>query len=569
MLMSASICFADNYREVFKDEYLSDISPNGEWAAGAIDDGSVVIRNLVNNQNFESRTNGATVFYYIGSGPQPISNTGIVVGSTNGDNAAYWENGTWHTLKTPNPEFMSNASSITPDGSVICGGAGNDNMSLETDKIMLVPAVWYRQADGSYSDAVLLPHPDLDYTGRVPQYITALAISDDGKTVAGQIRDYVGFMHEPILYTCDDNGEWSYTMLYPELLNPDNVVFPAYPGEYNGIPMPTPEWFMTEEELEEFSQALDRWTTGKPTPEYKDYMTKEEIEAYNKALDEFLDEYNPWAESFDTFNELYTATVEAGYSFVFNNVTLTPDGKYFGTTREISYVEDPIEGPKSRMYPVVLNTDGSGYTDLNGNPELSLLTSSMARDGQVMATYIDPENILPRRAYVFPKDSKEAEPIEVYFMDVNPELSMWLEDEMTREVIVGFLPGGEFDYQDFMCSGAPITTPDMSRMICVTMATDTWVDAEALYYSYIFDTGIDISEVKPLATASCAMEILAGGVIDLKGEFSMIEVYDVSGALIYSEKSPAGNVNPNLAKGIYVIKALGADGTEIVKKVAL
>ena len=145
----------------------------------------------------------------------------MLVGSTTPvGTAAYVKGGEWHLLPVPYPEHTNLAHGITPDGKVICGVVGNDDVSLDATNIMSLPAVWYLQDDGTYGEPVVLPHPEKDFTGRVPQYVSAISISDDGKTVVGQVRDYRGSMEEPIVYTCNDKGEWSYTLICPELINP-------------------------------------------------------------------------------------------------------------------------------------------------------------------------------------------------------------------------------------------------------------------------------------------------------------------------------------------------------------
>lgn len=572
-LATMASAFAGNYEEVFYDEYLTALSPDGRFAAGAIDDGSVVIRNLESEDEFPYfYDERAGISYYIGTGGSPISNTGIVTGSTNGNNAAYWEKGEWKELKTIYPEFMSNATSITPDGSVICGGVGMDQLSVDAENTMLVPAVWYRQADGTYGAPVLLPHPELDFTGRVPQYITAVAISDDGNTVAGQIRDYTGFMHEPILYTRDASGEWSYTLLYPELINPLNIEFPQYPGEYEGSPMPTQEWFMTEEELADFLEAWENATDTYPT--YEEFMTKDEIRQYQEAYEAYLEEFTPWETAYENFFNAYSRVLDEGYSFLFNNVYLTPDGKYYATSREITVSEDQFTHYEVR-YPVVLSTDGSGKFDLNGAfPELSILTSSVSADGLVLATSIDPEGIIPNRAYVFeipegndyyPAEGAEPTPLEDFIAGIDPDVADWMEEEMYREVITGVTPSGQFIFGDRMCSGTPVTTPDMSRIICYT-STDLWVEPEAYYYSWIFNTGIEPSGVGTIAGEDALIRVLGGGLLELEGEFSVINIYDMTGAQVFRTVNPQNVVSTGLHGGAYVIRALSADGTPVTLK---
>ena len=568
MLLSAAQAFATE--EVFEAVYFTSVSPNGEWVAGSIDEGSVMIRNILTGDYKTYFTNGVSTNYYIGNGATPVSDTGIVVGSTTGDDAAYWENGKWTTLKVANPQFSNSAKSITPDGSTICGLVGMDEISLDAEKIMGVPAVWYRQTDGSYSDPVLLPHPEYDFTGRVPQYVTATAISADGTIIAGQIRDYTGMMHEPIIFTRSTDGEWSYKLLYPELINPSGMDFPAYPGEYEGPEMPSQEQFMSEEELAAFQAALE----AGENPDYEDFMTATEIDSYMVAFMEWMAVYAPWQEKYEAFVEAYSRNLDDGYSFVFNNVALTPDGRYFATTRVVTVVVDPtlgLEGIKDMTYPVILNVDGSGYKDLDSSlEEMSLLMSSMTQDGSVLATYMMYPEGAVTRAYIFPEMATTAVPLEEYIATRNATLAGWMEENMYHDVIVGVTPAGKFIYDGFMCSGAPIATPDMSTILCYT-TTEYW-DTQAgdpYFLSYYFNTGFNVDPVLVEGIqndSDSVFNILPGGSIYVKGAIAEISVYDITGARVFMASTPSGTIETGLPAGVYVVMATAEDGTAISKK---
>lgn len=561
---SAGMASADNVRDIYENEYLTAISPNGEWAAGDIDMGSVVIRNLVTGDVKTFVSTGDEINYHIGGGATPISDSGIVVGSVTGENAAYYENGVWTELKVPYPEYSNAAKSITPDGSVICGLAGMEPISIDSEGIMAVPAIWRRQADGSYSEAEILPHPKLDFTGMVPQYVTALAISADGKTIAGQVRDYIGFMEEPIVYTCDDNGTWSYKMLYPELIKPASVNLISNPGEYQGRMMPSPEEFMTEEELDTFRAALDAGIDA----QYEDYMTEEEFALYLKAYEEWFAEYDVWDREYSRFVESYSQCLDQGYAFLFNNVALTPDGKYYATTREVTVVTDPTAGPEGitvMRYPVVLNTDGSGYKDLDGNLDkegLSLLMTSMTVDGSVLATYfMYPADGAVQAAYIFPEQATEAIPFVDFIAARNEDLAVWMESEMYQDVLT-LTPSGDLTTTGFLCSGAPVATPDMSTVICYT-TTEYWEGGPNAYLiSYVFDTGFEVSSVKGIeAVADGALRILPGSRIAVEGEVANISVFDLSGANVLNISNPSGIVATGLPSGVYIVHSTGADGS--------
>lgn len=566
MTVAAPQVFA--LEKVYEDEYLFAISANGNWAAGALDEGSVVIRNLATGEQFTSITDGVNTSYSIGMGPTPISNMGVVAGTTTGNNAAYWHDGKWTELSVPNPEYMSNAMSITPDGSVICGGVGGAEFSVDANDIMLIPAVWYRQADGSYSDAVLLPHPDKDFTGRVPQYITAISVSEDGKKVVGLIRDYLGFMEEPILYTCDDSGEWSYTLLFPELLNPNNIQFPEYPGDYDGMPLPVEEEFMNEEELAAFQAAVEAGLD----PDPRDYLTDEEYAEYVKQYNLYVDEFNAWAIKYNAFIDCYFDCVENGYVFTFNNAALNPEATFMVVTRIVQLpIVDPLDGPKEANYPVVLYLDGSKHVDLDGSFEeegLSLVMSCVAAEGNVLATFHDPDFILPYRAYIFPTMSPTAMPIEDFLFPINPDLVDWMEGLMYHDVAVSVTSTGQFEYSEYMCSGAPVSTPDLSRMICYTDA-NSWRDyAGVYYYSYLFDTGYS-TMVESVEAAEGAITVGADGALQLAGEFSSVVIYDLSGMKVFSATNASGTLATGLSHGIYLLRATDAAGALLTLKLSL
>lgn len=569
----AGISSAFAIEEVIENEYLTHISPNGVWAAGAIDDGSVVIRNLESGQTFEYFTEGegGSKNYYVGNGYTPVSNTGIVVGATNMDDAAYWENGKWYSLKVKNTQYTNSARSITPDGSVICGGIGQAAMSLEADDIMSVPAVWYRQADGSYGDPVILPHPVKDFTGRRPQYVTATAISADGNTIVGQISDYAGMSQEPLVYKRDASGEWNYSTPFTSLLNIDNISFPEYPGDFDGA-MPSQEEYMSKEELAAFTAAWEAYQNSQrdDMPQYEDYMTADEIVAYQAAFTEWYNRYSVWQEKWDAFESAFYTALGTGYNFVFNNVTLSADGKYYGTTRSIDIIEDPLDGPKSTYYPVVLLTDGSAHYDLDGSyPEMSFMSTAIANEGVVLASYYSTDgSILPQRAYAFPelKNGSEAITLEEYIGETNPEVAEWMEENMTQSVLY-LTPQGKVGVQDFMCSGWASCTPDLSTIICA-VGTDTWEFEDPFaYYSYVFSTGMNV-HVEGVADAVGNIEVLAGGLLKLNGNFSSVEIFDIAGNKVFSSSLPSGTIATGL-KGLYIIHAISAEGTASTIKAVL
>lgn len=537
---------------VLEGEAITAISPNGVWAAGQIADGCVIIHNFETGDVWTYITDGAILNYYTGLA-NAISDIGVLIGTTRTDNAAYWENGKWRDLPGVDPKYISNTGSITPDGSVICGGLGTATFSLDSDDLLLSPAVWYRQADGTYSDPVMLPHPEFDLTGRVPQYITAVGISNDGKTIAGQIRDFTGFMMEPIIYRCDDNGNWTYKMLARDLLNPQGIVFPEWPGELSDeFLMPSQEWFMDQDQIDAFIEAFEEWDYSDDGPQYEDFMTPEQIEAYNKAMAEYLEVYNPWAEKYVDFMNAYYEYVWSGTAFYFNNVRISPDGKSYLTTAEM---------PDYSNHTIVIDIDTDTPKIYNSNQ--NILISCMTDDGSILGTLqAGGADTGTRISYIYPQGQDKAVPLHDYMREINPEIADWMEDNMIREVITGISNVGTFSTRDMMCSGIPIATPDMS-VIVGSNTTLSWMDYDGPeFISFVYPTGIEAG-VDEIATENqYKVNLIEGGSISLIGQFNSLDIYDLSGTKVYSVEQPAEIVNPGLTSGIYIISAIDETGNQ-------
>lgn len=547
----------------FEGEALSSVSPSGQWVCGQIADGSVVIHNLETGEVWPYLSDGITLNYYVGLG-NAVSNTGVVIGATKTDNACYWENGKWYELRVPNPQFISNTGSITPDGNVICGGVGRANFGIDADDLMLAPAVWYRQDNGTYGNAVLLPHPDLDYTGRVPQYITAICISDDGKTVAGQIRDFTGYMHEPIVYQCDDEGNWTYKLLARELLNPNNVQFPEWPGELpDDVLMPSQEWYMTPEQIAAFVEANNKWyEDGMPDgkmPTYEQFMTPEQIAEYRAAMKEFQEIYIPWQANFDNFMEAYMEYAGTGTSFLFNNVRMSPDGKYYVSTAD--YLLDPSRPASSRynVSPIVIEIETDDVTYLN--PRGTLYVNGVTSDYTVYANSPGGGDTGTYQTYVYPQMSTNPVSLYDYVYDLNPVMGEWMEDNMLHDVIMGLNSSGGFITEEMLCTGVGVATPDQ-KYILTNNTTYSWFDYNggAEFMSYLFSPDYLAGVEEIGAAAEYSLKAIGGGMLKVTGSFATVEVYGLAGEKVFSVANPGDAINTGLGNGIYVVRGVDAEG---------
>ncbi|MDE7120027.1 MAG: hypothetical protein K2O10_05410, partial [Muribaculaceae bacterium] len=287
MLMMASAAIASQGAEKKAPQFLSNyvlqaVSPNGQWTVSELY-GNVTLINIATGAEtaFKADETG-TKNYTVGTG-NALSNDGLLICSSGSTSyGEYYEDGEWKQLKVGTAKNSNSfPNGVTPDGKRICGNIGLHETSFD-DVTMCVPAIWDRQADGTFGDYVLLPHPNDDYFGRAPQYIKAIAISDDGHTVVGQITDCRGFLAYPIVYTENAKGEWSYSLPTAGTFNPNNVAIPEYPGESPNPPQA--ENYMTADQIAAYNEARNAWAASGYQqdlyPEYVDYMSADKRAQY-------------------------------------------------------------------------------------------------------------------------------------------------------------------------------------------------------------------------------------------------------------------------------------------------
>ena len=624
LLLSAGSTFAIE-PQVVDDFFSVSLSPNGEWWIGQLDESSIEIRNLVTGQSYVCTGDNE---YGLGPG-NVVSNNGIVIGILNYNDPAYWENGKWTLLPVVREGNTSVANGILADGSIICGNVGMTDISIDAQEIMAIPALWYRQSDGTYGEPVILPYPTLDFTGRIPQYVTAVDMTADGKTVIGQVVDYSGIFCYPIIYTCNAAGQWTYELLHPELINPSEIEFPEYPGEFEltcsqedfmspeelaaynqaldnywsfDIPYPEPEQFMSDEEYDKYMAALEQYyETWENYPDYLDYMTETELAIYEKALEEYYEQvaankypeyadymteeelaqyaaakeiydaaYDEWYEKYSAFENALYACMDEGYIFLMNNTRISGDGKYMISTRSATILnDDPMAWMpfKDVYYPVCFNLEDGTYQQYTEAE--NIVISCITDDYSILGSFMDPDYLLPRRAYIIPQlDGDNVMPLEDYIAKTNAEVAQWMVNTMMHQVLVG-VDEMTWDYifEDYMCSGVPLSTPDMS--LFVTGIENSWDDDNpAYYFSYVIPgTGLTNGVSDVADNETCDVNVLSDGTVQLVGDFDSLTVYNVAGVTVFAAEHPAATVHTGLTPGLYVVKAVATDGSVVVKKV--
>lgn len=670
----AASAFAANDAVVYEDLMLQKMSSDANWLVSDDGSGSIVILDQANNKKYVCVGDADTgPNYSLGLG-NCVSNNGVVLATTNlsGSDPAYWENGEWKLLPVDeNDNGICHGNGITPDGTRICGIVGTAEISIDATSIMVLPVVWTKGADGNFGKYTILPHPELDFTGRIPQYITAVAISDDGKTIVGQIRDFTGMSPQPIVYTEGADGKWEYTLLMESLFNPEGTEWPVWPGddapyiqEYMtqaqlaayqqavekyeeadaehqaNKPMPedylSPEeraqweeavanWdpmesyfppsatdYMTEEEYAKYEADLNAWFAEAQGPNILDYMTEEEIEAYNKAcedytggkypeyedfisaqglakynaalaewkknplcypdindfvspdkLAQFNADYEKWQTEFYAFMEKYEEVTESIPPFTYNNICISPNGKYVSSTAE-SFDWLTYESASSTY---VFDLTTGDYLEKDA-PGLVFWTGD---EGQIVTAA--PIMQTDRTSYITTSYEGEYVPFQDYIKEKNEDLYKWMEANMRHDYYY-------YDYdwdtgneelkveENKWFTGSVTPSSDMKTF--VSWIANTWSEDfdDPYFYSYVFS--IDYVAGLASAAADSNIEVNAdnSGNITVKGDAANISVFDMSGREVYRGDSPANSFSTGLNSGMYIIKATGANGESKILKSA-
>lgn len=556
------------------------VSPDGRYVASEID-GVVKVYDTQENKivlGFYTDEMEPQISYSIGLGNCVSENGTVVVGDTWDMGAAFIKDGKWNPLKVKYPELINLAHSVTPDALRICGVIGNAAVSLEEEQtaMMYLPVYWDLKDDGTYGDYHVLPHPEIDVTGRVPQSASAIRMSDNGKVIVGQLVDYSGYLSSLLVYTQDDEGNWTYSQPgMQEMINPDNLTFPPYPGEAPN--QPQIDEYMTDEEMAEYDEAYGKWwdncmETGdwdyENAPQLEDYISQEGAEKYAADLAEYEKAYAEWAPKYEAFDKVLQQLLLKATPLEFNNAYITADGTYAVST----YVkEEENDDPMSWM-PFVQKFAPAAFDlkegtvklyDANGNA----LVSGLSVNRTIMAVVKGSDFTTPDEAVVYLPKAESHIKLEEYIQTRNSELADWMKENMSHDF-------EDVDYEtwepiiipDVKCTGVPFCTPDLSTVVC--HMENLWADFEEYGYviSYVLPIEApDYSSVKMVESMTCSLRAERGGILNLNGEFKSVTIYDANGRMVYNAV-PAGNrITTGLGAGVYVVKAVAADGVKILK----
>lgn len=514
------------------DAFVYSVSPNGKYGVSNSYGGMKILDLTKESQN------EAYVYpdYQTGIG-RTISNNGIAVGSMEGNSAEYWKDGEWYPLPLPANAGSTNLSnSITPDGKRICGSIGFAEMidAFDGDAIMQVPCVWNATEDG-YGMPVMLPYPKVDILGRAPQYVTAVDISEDGKTVIGQVVISTGFLNYPIVYKEDEEGNWMYLLPYYSLINPDYVLVPDNPGD-------APEHveildYMTSEDLEAYQAAMAKYDEeidkyyevgdwDAPYPEYpnfEDFMGEENLAAYQAAQEKYDEEYAAWDEEYMKYSEAIDKICASSPNPVYNSIRLTPDGKKFAYT---CYVEDDSDPdawfPKVYSYNWVFDLTRHNITKYEKLDDLAMYF--LGDNGTMLACNLSGE---VTQSYIL--ENGYTIPVQSWISSMVAPYGEWMDENLSREIENWYFDptigeDGEWiqEYYDAVVTGRATATPDFSKVVLSVEDLEYVTDGTV----YVFDIAEGVADVNAVEA--------------VKGEET---IYDLSGR----------KLNRATAPGIYIV----------------
>lgn len=565
MAMASFSVSAQNISFV-ENAIIEKASEDGRYLVG-VDQGTLYFIDVQEEtvETYDCGEDGISPYYGIGFG-NIFAEDGTMVGNIDFATPAILKNGEWKPLPIKEEDGVqgknNSADGITPDGKRICGGIAPEAMGMDAKDVMLAPVIWEKGADGEYGMYKKLPYPTEDFTGRLPQYVTARSISDDGKTVIGQVVDWSGFFPMPIVYREQANGEWTYELIGRELVYDVNAVFPAYPSYEPRYPDAAD--FMNEEEQNAYNEAMDAYNQAvmdywmgvsdiyPEWPMYENYMGTESAAAYGTAMDTYQVEYAAYEDSVNVFNEVYfDPNVVYNTSYEFNNLAMSRDGKYYATTfhavdEENSFPDDPW-GQIMLSTPLRFNLTNGTYEACDNT---DAIVSGFMNDGSMLVA--SSASAMARTTYIMPAGTTACTSLYDYVLAKNADAAQLLADNLTFQSSVmdwetwESMPGEEGLYTGTASSNGA------GNVIYGWLVNEFYgVDWWYLSYCLTFDATTGVVKVN---TEGNAM-------------ITDISVVDAAGAPVSTDKGSVLDVIKSLGKGVYFVTTTAADGTQKTQKV--
>lgn len=557
LIASLSLAQTTTYHADF---YFDKMSPNGKWMSGH-SLGTILLYNANSGEYEEYIASEDLVAEYYATGIGNCwSNDGILVGAVNDHDCAYY-NGEWNELPIlPENGALNMAHGITPDGSRIVGVVGMSGMNMNSEQ-MIKPVYWDRDADGSYGLYQELPYPATDFCGRVPQYVTAIAVSDDGKTVVGQIVDWSGFYIYPIVYTQDAGGEWSYRTYCEGILYPEGAVFNEWPGEEPAAPDYTV--YMNEDQkaayitaLNEYNDAFNRYLNGEigwnqvpAEPNPANYIDSDRIDEYNKAVSDYeLAIYNYYKEV-EEFDAVLMANMNGG-SFLFNNVYVSGNGRYYSCTLKHTDYTIPTV-PISTNTPVKIDLQEAADVIQMVNTNRDMIASSVMNDGRMIVQ--NPVMAYGRNSYMVSEDGQTLTAFIDYLENRDSKVAEWVRSKTTFDILYYDENYDLVVAEDSVAVGSVHCNAEGT--VFGSFMYDEWSEnARVVQFSYVIDFTTDASVEGVKNERNGMAAYVADNALYVQGDVQNVALYDLRGGCVMESKNPGSALSLDVPQGVYVVR---------------
>lgn len=527
--------------KTLQDVQFVGLSANGQWTVSQTTSGIRLFDALSGEEHFIYSTEDE-VNTPVG---KFISDNGLVLASNfQGASPTYWFDGDWYTLEVPDATKINYLSCVTPDGSRIFGYVGS--AALGSDQIAGVPAYWEANGEGGYGTYHILPYPTTDYANMKPQFITLHDVSDDGKVVAGQICDAFGMFAQPIVFIEGEDGQWTYKTLASEYFAPEGS--PEKPGPEPSV---DPTEYMTEADKAAYDAAYAYWLQDPVTrdkPDMFDYLTDAtKLAEYNAAVDALKDEHDAWQKQNEAWQEFVNELYWTLPAFTFAETHLSPDGSTLYNTASI--IDDDFN---ETLAPIIIDVATDKATIAPGH--IQYITSVIDSD-----TYLGYASD-PQSGYLvtYLQDGKTETTLYDYLVGRAPSLTTWAE-----ETLIHNIPQYDEELDQaiphyYTFTGRAYASRDLKTISFSTESlwNEVYVNAgEGWIVNFDLYNGVE--DIRAPKAAKLAFD--ANGNITADTELSAVEVYDLSGRQVI--KTAGTEIGNSLSKGVYLVKALGVDGS--------
>ncbi len=445
---------------------------------------------------------------------------------------------------------------ITPDGKYITGKVNNagqvSGVGTDTDYL----PVLYTLENNELSEPTYLPFPTTDVFGEEVQYCSAVAITNDATKILGLVVSNNGFLQTPILYTKDDNGEWSYSLPLEKYINPNNITLPEKPTEN------PKQWYeyATLNEILAYNAAIDAYESGESAiyPDYWDYMTESELAAYEAYRTDYENQV-------ETYYYLLWNIIDSSINVANNLVNISPDGTKAVVTALIEVENtDPLIDELTTQRYVVYKVDLTTCTATLIQFDDNLISTGITNDGTIFCQHVNTSDF--HEAYIYDSENKLISLVD-YVDTSHPGWGAWITQKYTTQVISGYTDTYATIYSDFVVTGIPFANGDGSLIACAVedLNSETASVLKTVIYT---DIKSGISNVAIDNKADITISAGRGGVINVSGDAASISVYDLSGRIVYTSNAVDATVSTGLGAGVYVVKATAKDGKSVTAKVA-